>query len=132
MAVREITGLTPDTHFVVWVADGKPVWVVAMEGWVGQVCGMHFACDRPRMVPRQLCKAVFNYAFRSLGLKAVYGYQDSTNAGAIRLSEWIGFRLIHTLPGGGLRGDLRIVELRADQCRWLEGPAHGKEDAPDA
>jgi len=131
MRIREIVNLKDDCHFIVWVEKDTPVWVIALEGWVGQVCSIHFACDKPRMLPRALCRAVFKYTFEILKLKAVYGFQDSTNKGAIRLSEWIGFRLFHTLPGGGLRGDLRFVELRADECRWLE-TQNGKESPTDA
>jgi RimJ/RimL family protein N-acetyltransferase len=132
MRIREITGLGQGTHFIVWLEKGTPVWVVALEGWVGRVCGIHFACDKPRMLPRKLCKGVFGYAFGHLKLKAVYGYQDSLNEGAIRLSGWIGFKLVHSLPEGGLRGDLRIVELRAGDCRWWKEEQNGEESARDA
>ena len=127
MRIREIPCLGKESRFIVWLEGGTPVWVVALDGWIGRVSSIHFACDKPRMLPRRLCKAVFKYAFEYLKLRAVYGYQDSTNEGAIRLSEWVGFKLIYTVPKGGLRGDLRIVELLAEDCRWWKEGQNGEE-----
>lgn len=113
--------VSPSAHFIFWSVDGYPTWVVAFDDWVGKTCQMHVANSKCRIVPRELARAVFRYAFWSLGREMVFAMVNGRNKAALRLDRWLGFTDLIIIPGmHDDGGDLVVLKMPKSDCRWLE------------
>lgn len=103
--------------------EGKILGVVGFDNWNGASCQMHVAGEG-RWLTRDMVRACFDYAFNVAGLRVVIGLVPSTNAKALRFDKHVGFtevgRIADAVPGG----DLVIMQLRREHCRYLENE-HG-------
>lgn len=68
---------------------------------------------------KELLQKVFSYPFRQLGVQKLIGLVGSTNAAALRFDLSLGFRIEATLKDAYPDGDLHILTMTQDQCRWL-------------
>ncbi len=82
---------------------------------------------------RELLRKVFEYPFTMLKVKKLIGLVSSANAAALRFDYSLGFELEATLKDAHPDGDLLILTMTADNCRWLnipqKGRSHGKEES---
>ena len=82
-------------------------------------------------ISKELLHRVFSYPFRQLGVNKLVGLVGSTNADALRFDLALGFRIEATLKDAYPDGDLLILTMTRDQCRWLnitdKDRSHGKE-----
>lgn len=118
----------PGAHYLFWLSHGVPVWVVAYDNWNGRTCQLHVASSQPRLPPRTFIKIVFRYAFVSLRMKMLFALVDSKNNSAIRLDTWLGFKeTVRYTEVGETLGDLVVLNMTPEECRWLEKDDHGKE-----
>lgn len=97
---------------------GKILGVVGFDGWNGASCQMHVAGEG-NWVSRELIKATFDYAFNVAGLKVVLGLVPSGNDKALRFDRHVGFTEVARIEGGHPDGDLVILQLRREDCRYL-------------
>jgi len=71
-----------------------------------------------------LFEAVAHYAFVQFKLKRLTGLVDASNTKALNLDLHIGFEDEFTMKSAGSDGgDLRILVLWPDKCRWLRNGA---------
>lgn len=99
-------------------SDGKILGVVGFDGWNGSSCQMH-AAGEGNWVSRDLIRATFDYAFNVAGLKVVLGLVPSGNDKALRFDKHVGFSEVARIKDGHPDGDLVILELRRENCRYL-------------
>lgn len=92
---------------------------VGFTGFVGKACCVHTVIKRPELVTRSVLRDVFNYPFNIAGCEVVLATIDSTNTAALRLNRKLGFKDVVTFPGAGLDGDLVLLALSRDDCRWI-------------
>lgn len=110
-----------DAHYLVWLKDGQPEWFVAFDHWVGHTCQISQAATHTRPFPRQLVKAVFQYAFDVLHRKMIFAVVDEENEPAMRMDRFLGFREEKRWPGMATSGgDLVLLSITREQCRFLE------------
>lgn len=95
------------------------------NNFVGHTASFHQTIRDPRVIQRGLLKEVFNYAFKTCQLQALIGPIDSTNVRAISAAKKLGGRLVHTIPKGGLEGDLLVYQMLAHECVWIKEKIHG-------
>lgn len=100
-------------------AEGKILGVVAFDAWNGASCEMHVAGEG-NWVTRNLIRACFEYVFKQAGLKVVIGMVPSTNAKALKFDRRIGFSEVARIKDGVPDGDLVVMQLRREDCRYLE------------
>lgn len=98
--------------------EGKILGVVGFDSWNGASCQMHVAGEG-NWVTRELIRATFDYVFNVAGLNVVLGLVPSTNAKALRFDRHVGFAEVARIKGGVPDGDLVILELRRENCRYL-------------
>jgi RimJ/RimL family protein N-acetyltransferase len=100
--------------------DGEIVAGVLYEDYNGANVVMHVASDGTAqwMTPEYL-RQCFEYPFKQLGCKRVTGIVPSSNERALRFDERLGFRVEATLKAAHPDGDLIVLSMRRDQCRWL-------------
>lgn len=98
--------------------DGKLVAGVIVDGWNGASARMHVAGDG-NWLNREFLFACFDYVFRQLNLNVVIGIVPSDNAKALRFDKHLGFKELARIPKGHPAGDLVILTLRKEDCRYV-------------
>ncbi|MEE4236973.1 MAG: GNAT family protein [Anderseniella sp.] len=92
---------------------------VVLEGFTGTNANIHVAGVGRHWLNRQFLMTVFEFAFRQLGLLRLTGLVDSNNEDAIRFDLHLGFEVEAVLKGAVPNGDLLVLVMRPEQCRYL-------------
>lgn len=96
---------------------------VAYTSWNGASLYMHVAAVPGRQwLNRKFLHICFDYPFNQLGAKKLIGLVGSQNADALRFDQNLGFVLEATLKGAHPDGDLLVLTMTREQCRWLNHP----------
>ena len=69
---------------------------------------------------REWFNVLFGYAFNQLKVKKIMGVVDSTNIKALQFDAHIGFVEEATIKDAGKHGDLIILTMTRQQCRFLK------------
>jgi hypothetical protein len=123
--LKQRIGLPWSTDFraLARVVDGKIIAVVGYEGFTGTACRMHMAGEG-RWITREYIQRAFNYPFKTLGLKMVFGIVPSGNKAALAIDFKWGFTEILYVPGAHPDGGLHFLQLTREN--WLR-TKYGKE-----
>lgn len=99
------------------VKDGKLIAGVAFESQTKHCLWGHMRIDSPP------CKTfwinVADFIFNQAGCKRFSAFVDASNEKAINLNKRIGFEIEATLTQAGDNGDVLIMTLWRDKCRFL-------------
>ncbi|WP_020095745.1 hypothetical protein [Methylobacterium sp. 285MFTsu5.1] len=68
---------------------------------------------------RDLIWASFHYPFVQLSVKRVFGQVQASNARALEVNRKLGFKEVARIPGVFSCGDLVVVSMHRDECRWI-------------
>jgi RimJ/RimL family protein N-acetyltransferase len=83
-------------------------------------CQMHIAAvSEVNWMSRDLLWAAFDYPFNKLGVKVILGQICGSNEDALRLNRHLGFKVVAEIPDAHMDGDLVIMAMRKEDCRWL-------------
>jgi hypothetical protein len=93
-------------------------WVVGYDQWSQNSAEMHVAGDG--FVSREFLYKVFAYPFSHAGIKVLLGRVSSNNEDALKLNKHLGFERVCTIPDAADDGDLVIMAMRREDCRWLK------------
>lgn len=121
--IAQRCGASPanDAHYLVWLQDNEPRYVVGFDNFAGKTVQLLQATSHTGPIPRQFARAVFKYAFDILQKRIVFGVVDSTNERAIKINQFSGFVEEKRWPGMAKSdGDLILMSLTREQCRWLK------------
>lgn len=89
------------------------------DGYTGTAIGIHICGMRPNWINRSLIYFCFAYPFLQLKVNMLLGKVASTNQAALDIDLHLGFRVVATIPGAVPGGDLLIVRLNREDCRYL-------------
>lgn len=92
---------------------------VGYNCFIGKTCCMHTVIHRPEKMTRAIVREAFEFPFQVAGCVAVLALVDSTNEAALKFDTHLGFREVHRIEGGGLDGDLVVLQMLRSECRWL-------------
>lgn len=112
-------------HFPREVADGAPVSMdrvgvaIAYNGFVGRTCCMHVVVQAPEVMSPRVIREAFEYPFIVCRCEVVLALVDSTNEAALDFDTRLGFSEFARIPRGGVDGDLVMLRMSRDECRWL-------------
>jgi RimJ/RimL family protein N-acetyltransferase len=110
----------PSAHTVISrVRDGKLLGGVIYSEYTGASIQMHIASFDKRWVCRDGLWVVFDYPFTQLGCKKVFGRVPASNEKALAFDLRLGFTLEHTERDAMPDGDLHVLSMYREQCRWL-------------
>jgi RimJ/RimL family protein N-acetyltransferase len=107
-------------HCVARVRDGVLLGGTIYQGYTGAAIEMHVAGFDPRWICPDLLWATFSYPFIQLGCKQVIGRVAETNTRALEFDKKLGFKEVGRIREYFPDGDLIILALRRDECRWLK------------
>lgn len=93
---------------------------VVYDGFTGPNIAMHVsALPGRRWMVRDYLYAVFAYPFIQLGCRRITGPVSATNTDALRFDFHIGFEYEATLRGAVPDGDLILLVMWKEKCKWL-------------
>ena len=90
---------------------------------------MHSAIDDPSVIDRTFVRAIFEYPFVNLGFNSVFAMVDSTNQRALDIDLRVGFKEVNRFPDAAEHGDLVMLHMRREDCRWIRGTDGKKRTA---
>ena len=86
---------------------------------------LHMAVDAP-CVWRKLLVPALAYPFLQADKRICLGVIPANNPKSIRFTQHVGFREVHRIRDGWDEGeDLVFLELRREECRYLDMPSAG-------
>ena len=101
--------------------DGVLAAVVGFCSFMPNACQMHIATvDEVNWMSKDLLWACFDYPFNVLGVKVILGQICASNEDALRLNRHLGFKVVAEIPDAHMDGDLVIMAMRSEDCRWLD------------
>ena len=100
--------------------DGEVKAVVAFDNILDKSCEMHTASIVPNWISKDLLWACFDYPFNILKVKVILASVASTNKEALRLDRHLGFVDKAYIEDAHIDGDLVILAMRRENCRWLD------------
>lgn len=94
--------------------------MVAFDRWTKNAVHIHMGADTPFAV-RALIKPAFRYAFKEADKGVLVAEIPADNHKSLELAAWLGFKEKHrTSDGWSLGVDMVNLEMRREDCRWLE------------
>ena len=99
--------------------EGRLFGGVIFSCYTGTSLCIDVAGFRPHWCNRNLLWMTFNYAFGQLRCKVMLGRLHSTNKEAIKFDLHAGFKEVCRIPDAVPNGDLIILAMYRDECRWL-------------
>ena len=119
---------SPYATFIGQEIDGQVKAVVAFDNILDKSCMMHTAAIVPNWISKDLLWACFDYPFNILKVKVILASVASTNTEALRLDRHLGFVDKAYIEDAHIDGDLVILAMRRENCRWLDIKAPLKGD----
>lgn len=100
--------------------DGRIVCGVLFENCNGRSIQIHVALEPGQRMTREWLYVLFGYAFNQLGVSKIIGPIDSENKASLRFTRHIGFVDEAVIKDAGKHGDLCILTMTRQQCRFLK------------
>jgi RimJ/RimL family protein N-acetyltransferase len=114
------TQFSPYATFIGQEVDGAVKAVVAFDNILDKSCEMHTAAIVPNWISKDLLWACFDYPFNILKVKVILASVASTNTEALKLDRHLGFVDKAYIEDAHIDGDLVILAMRREDCRWLD------------
>lgn len=117
-AIKHQMPTPPDAHYLGQVLDRQIRAVVVYCGFFGKSCMIHVGSEGQHWMTKDFLKETFNYPFNKLKLKVIIGTVAGSNTKALKLDRHLGFKDVATIPDAHDDGDLVILEMRPEYCKW--------------
>lgn len=101
------------------VIDGELRACVVYCNFQGKSCQAHICSTGKHWMSKEYLWAMFDYPFEKLGLKVILAVIAGSNEKSLKLSRKLGFKDVAKIPDAHDDGDLVILTMRPDECRWL-------------
>jgi hypothetical protein len=101
----------------------------------GGSCQLHTACFNKRAVSKAMLYLAFDYPFRQLKVKKIFGLVPEYNVAARNFNLKLGFKIEYLTddvfnytddPNG-----MYLMSMRKEECKWLDMPMPFIEYAPE-
>lgn len=133
-AIATASGATHNSSVDQCIArvDGDRVLCGALyQRYTGASIGMHVAVFDPTSVNRDILWVCFHYPFVQLGCNKVFGEVPASNSKALEFDLKLGFieeaRIKDVFPDG----DLIVISMKREDCRWLRLQPRGIKEPSD-
>ena len=108
-----------DSQCIGQVIDGELRAVVVYCNFQGKSCQTHICSTGVHWMSKRFLWAIFDYPFKKLGLKVIMAVIAGNNEKSLKLSQKLGFEEIAKIPDAHKDGDLVLLTMRPNQCKWL-------------
>lgn len=106
--------------------DGELVAGIVFESYTGTNCNIHAAGVGSYWLNRTLLFTAFDFAFNKLGVKRLTALVPSDNQKAIDFDANLGFEVESVMKDGIPNGDVIVMVMYKDTCRFLRGEHDGR------
>lgn len=110
-----------------YVEDGDPKWAMIYDHYEKASVQMHVAGSDPKYWSRRALRDVFEYPFYQLRVKKVIGVCNSENTRALSIYLRLGWQMEAVVKDVYEVGNMYILSMAQEQCRWLRGKDYGWE-----
>ena len=117
-AIQHKMPVSNDAHYLGQVINNEIRAVVVYCGFYGKSCMIHVGSVGNHWATKSFLRAVFDYPFNKLKLKVIIGTVAGSNEKALKLDRHLGFKDVATIPDAHDDGDLVILEMRPEYCKW--------------
>ena len=100
--------------------DGNLIAVVGYNNLTPNSCQIHVASTDVYWLNKDLLFAIFDYPFNKLGVKVILAPIYKGNTKSLNLCRKLGFEQVADIPYGHPEGDLIVVAMKRNQCKWLQ------------
>ena len=108
------------------VKDEQIQWGIVYERFTGMSVYAHIAIDNPASWTEESIRLCFHYPFIELGVYKILVDVSSGNKKSLKLAKGLGFQEESRIEGVYNDGDLVILSITLDQCKWLKETEHGR------
>ncbi len=108
--------------------DGEVKAVAGYAAFKGKSCNFSLAGDGNNWINKDFLWAIFDYPFNKLDLKVIIATIAGNNDKSLKLSRHLGFQEIANIADAHPKGDLVIMVMRRENCKWLHIDAKLKKD----
>jgi RimJ/RimL family protein N-acetyltransferase len=98
---------------------GKLLGGCLYQNYTGRSISIHIGSLTPRWISRDLLWLCFHYPYVQLGCEYIFGQVPAHNSKALAFDLKIGFKEIARIEGVFPEGDLVVVRMHRDECRYL-------------
>lgn len=99
--------------------DGELTAGIVMNNYSGTNATCHIAVSRPGKDMIALFKAFCDYAFNQCGMKRLTGIVPMSMPDVIEFDKKLGFEEEFVIKDGDMTGDLQMMVMWRDKCRWI-------------
>lgn len=98
---------------------GEVLGGAVFTNYTGASIEVHVAGIAPNWVNRELLYTAFDYPFRFLKVKKLFGVVEEANTAALRFDKHIGFKVETRIEGVYPSGAAIVLAMTMDDCRYL-------------
>lgn len=99
---------------------GRLIAGVIFDNFATEVrCSMHCVGVEKNWCSRALLRACFDYAFNFAKCKVIVNIVESNNVQSLKFTKHVGFEEVGVIKNGAKDGDLIVLAMQREQCRWL-------------
>ena len=107
--------------------DGQLIAVVGYNNFTEKLCQIHVASTDVYWLNKDLLFAIFDYPFNKVGVKVILAPICKDNHKSLNLCRKLGFEKVAEIPYAHKDGDLVIMSMKRNQCKWLQqGESNGR------
>ena len=96
------------------------VGVVGYDNWNDQAVEIHVAGSHPHWINKEMLYRAFYYPFVLADRKVLIGKVSSENKSTLEFDKKLGFKEMCRIPNGASDGDMVVLAMQRDECRWLK------------
>ena len=111
--------LPQTTQCIGQLKDGNLVAVAGYTNFMPKACEIHIGSVGEHWASKDFIWAVFDYPFNKLGLSVILGQICADNTDALKLNRHLGFKVVAEIPDAHMSGDLVIMAMKKEECRFL-------------
>ena len=100
--------------------DGNLVAVIGYCGFRAKSCVIHVAAIDENWISKDLLWATFDYPFNKLGVSVILATVSSNNEDSLKFNRHLGFVDKAYIEDAHDDGDLVILAMRRENCRFLD------------
>lgn len=117
---KELGGKAPESMSCIGqLVDGELKAVSSYSGFRGSSCNFSLA-GKGNYMSKDFLWAMFDYPFNKLGLKVIIATISGKNDKSLKLSRHLGFTEVANIADAHEDGDLVIMVMRRENCKWLQ------------
>ena len=112
-------------------ANEKLLGGVIYTNYLGASIQIHITAIKPGFLTRTFLWFAFTYPFEQLKVTTLFGQVQSDNKVALDLDRRLGFKEVLRIDGIYPTGQLVLLSMTRDECRWLTPPPGVLRGEPD-